>query len=103
MPERPDVAGEPDYWYQDKLTGQRLAFSPKPGEAVVTFAGTLDKDALPSLLSGPAVRSISRGANLRRGFAAVHVEPGRATSDLTAQEDIASALPVMIDQDGLER
>jgi subtilisin family serine protease len=102
-PEQPDVAGEPDYWYQDKLTGQRVAFSPKTGEAVVTLAGTLDRDALPGLLSGPAVRSISRGANLRRGFAAVHVEPGRAVSDLTAQEDVASALPVMIDQDGLER
>jgi subtilisin family serine protease len=102
-PERPDVASEPDYWYQDKLTGQRVAFSPKTGEAVVTLAGTLDRDTLPGLLSGPAVRSISRGANLRRGFAAVHVEPGRAVSDLTAQEDVASALPVMIDQDGLER
>jgi thermitase len=100
-PEQP--AGEPNYWYRDNLTGRRLAFRPKPGEAVVTFAGTPNADALPGLLRGSAVHSISRGANLRRGFAAVHVAPGRAISDLTAQEDIARALPVMIDQEGLER
>src|SRR2546429_5370304 len=64
-PERPDVVDEADYWYRDNLTGRRLAFRPKPGEAVVTLVGTPNQDALPGLLSGPAVRSISRGANLR--------------------------------------
>jgi subtilisin family serine protease len=102
-PEEPGVAGEPDYWYRDNLTGRRLAFRPRPGEAVVTFAGAPSQDALRSLLSGPAMRSISRGANLRRGFAAVHVTPGQAISDLTAQDGVASALPVMTDQEGLER
>ncbi|MDP9794435.1 subtilisin family serine protease [Catenuloplanes nepalensis] len=88
-----------DYWYPDKLTGRPVRLRAKPGEAVVTVAaGDLDQ-----LTGNAAVRSLSRGANLRRGFAAVFVAPGRAAADLSGADGIANSIPVLVDGDGLDR
>ncbi|GAB7036285.1 MULTISPECIES: S8 family serine peptidase [Catenuloplanes] len=96
---RPRVLDDRDYWYPDKLTGRRVELRAKPGEAVVTVtAGDLDR-----LTAHPAVRSLSRGADLRRGFAAVFVAPGRAAADLPGTDGVANSVPVLVDGDGLDR
>lgn len=100
---RPRVPDDQDYWYQDKLTGRRVRLRAKPGEAVVTASDRMDSDSLDELVGSPAVRSISRGANLRRGFAAVYLAPGQEAADLAGVDGIANSIPVLVDGDGLER
>ena len=100
---RPHVLDDQDYWYRDNLTGRRVQLQAKPGEAVVTASAGMDRDSLDQLVQSPTVRSISRGANLRRGFAAVYVAPGWAAADLSGVDGIANSIPVLVDGDGLER
>lgn len=104
---RPPVAEEADYWYVDKTRGVRLSFAPKADEAVITFAVPTRADAgdaLVRVVRAASVRSVSRGVNLRRGFAAVYVAPGRQAADVTAQvPEVENSLPVMIDPEGLPR
>jgi subtilisin family serine protease len=102
---RPPVAEEADHWYVDKTSGIRLAFRPKADEAVVTFAveGSPD-EALSRVVRAAPIRSVSRGANLARGFAAVYVAPGRRAGEVAADVPaVANAMPVMVDPDGLPR
>ena len=87
---------DPGAWYVDKTRGTRLTFRPKPDEAVVRFDG----DALARVVAAAPVRSVSRGADQRRGIAALHVEPGWSVEDVPGVRD---ALPVMVDGDGLSR
>jgi subtilisin family serine protease len=89
-----------DAWYVDKLSGERRAFTESRDEAIVTFPPLQDGDVLRRIVASPAVRSVSRGANLRRGFAAVYVTPGTRADDTA---EVGAALPVMIDQYGLRR
>jgi len=100
---RRPVAEETEHWYVDKSNGVRRSFRPKADEAVVTFAvdvaGAPD-EALSRVVRAAPVRSVSRGANLSRGFAAVYVVSGQRA---TAVPDVANALPVMLDADGLPR
>lgn len=101
---RPRVSPESEHWYVDKLRNARLSFEPKPDELVVTFTEAVDAEALAGLTAVPQVRSLSRGANPRRGFAAIHVTDGVAADGLVAEVDlVANALPVLIDADGLTR
>ena len=100
---RPKVLDDQNYWYRDNLTGRRVQLQAKPGEAVVTASAGMDRDSLVQLVQSPTVRSVSGGANLRRGFAAVYVAPGRAAADLSGVEGIANSIPVLVDGDGLER
>ncbi|GAB7045011.1 S8 family serine peptidase [Catenuloplanes indicus] len=95
-----DHRDDQDFWYPDKLTGRRVRLRAKPGEAVVTVNRG---DGPDRLVGNPAVRSLSRGANTRRGFAAVHVAPGLAAADLTGADGITDSIPVLVDEDGLDR
>jgi len=100
---RPRVVDESDYWYLDKLSGKRVTFRPKADEAMVTLHEVNGEDTLSRLVSAAPVRSISQGANLRRGFAAVYVAADRLARDLAQESEIANVLPVMVDEEGLAR
>lgn len=93
--------GGGDAWYVDKLSGERLSFTESRDEAMVTFPPQTDADVLNRIVRTPAVRSISRGANLRRGFAAVYLDVRDGLAAHAAEVD--GALPVMIDRYGLRR
>jgi thermitase len=92
-----------DYWYLDKLSGRRIKFRPKSDEVVVTFRDPSRADALSRLGRLPQVRSISQGANLRRGFAALYVTTSEPPGDLAREGDIEGVLPAMVDGEGLTR
>ena len=70
--DRPRVGDESEHWYVDKSTGTRLSFRPNPDELVVTFTGSAGPETIADLVASPQVRSLSRGANPVRGFAAIH-------------------------------
>jgi thermitase len=105
---RPRVADEGDRWYVDKLSGKRIVFRPRTDEAVITLQQTAgqeaaDEDLLSRLVGAAPVRSISKGANMRRGFAAVYVVPDQLTPDSTEAAGIANLIPVLVDEEGLIR
>nr|WP_311132287.1 S8 family serine peptidase [Nonomuraea gerenzanensis]SBO93967.1 Rhs family protein [Nonomuraea gerenzanensis] len=95
---------ESAYSYVDKTSGRLTSFAAKPDEAMVRFAprtraeiGTIDR-----IVADPALLSVSQGYDLERGFAAVYVSPARM-GDVAAQDEVANALPVMIDEHGASR
>ena len=100
---RPRVEDETDHWYVDKLTGRRVSFHAKADEAVVTFSGRAHADIVRKLADAAPILSVSQGANLKRGFAAVYVRPDHHARDTTQVDEIANALPVMVDNEGLPR
>lgn len=100
---RARVAEEADYWYLDKLNDRRLGFRPKADEMTVTFSQAADDDVLSRLVQAAPVRSVSRGANPRLGFAAIHVRPAADVTALQSLPEVANALPVMVDPEGLSR
>jgi subtilisin family serine protease len=101
---RPRVREESEHWYVDKLRGIRLSFRPHPDELMVTFSQDHGEDALARLIAAPQVRSLSRGANPRRGFAAIHPVPGLTVADVVeGVAPIANASPVFTDDEGLAR
>jgi subtilisin family serine protease len=104
---RAAVRSETDYTYTDKLSGRRLSFKPKWDEAMVTFQGRASETSLDEVLQATPLSSISQGFNLDRGFAAVQVPPDQdmeaVARSLEDRSEIANSLPVMVDQNGLER
>lgn len=100
---RPRIVDEADYWYLDKLSGRRVAFRPKADEAMVSLHEVTGEDTLFRLVRAAPVRSVSQGANLRRGFAAVYLTLERRVQDLAQLDEIANALSVMVDEEGLAR
>ncbi|HEX2294100.1 MAG TPA: S8 family serine peptidase [Actinomycetota bacterium] len=88
-------------WYVDKTSGRRVTFTPKPDEVIVRFDPAEDRPA--ALVQAEPVKEVSQGIDARRGFAAVYVREGRTLDDLEAATDITKALPVMVDEEGLER
>ena len=103
-----DEAGSPgEYSYVDKSTGRTASFAPKLDEAMVSFRGSVTSDDLNSVVESTPLLSISKGYNLDRGFAAVYVnsEEGMAAAadSLAATPEVASSIPVMIDENGASR
>lgn len=100
------VRQETDYEYTNKFSGKQIRFTPKSDEIVATFqphtAEMAARDVMRSTTLG-----ISQGINQERGFAVFQVRSGQdmdaATRQLTAQPQIANALPVMVDDEGLTR
>lgn len=106
MASRAAVAAENDYSYTDKFNGRRRTFEPKDDEVVATFANHATEETTREVMRASSL-SISRGANLERGFAVFRVGSNRelneAVSALDDQPQIANSLPVMVDEDGLVR
>ena len=104
---RPTVSAESDYSYTDKSSGRQLSFRPKPDEAMVTFQERASEASLNETLQATPLLSVSQGFNLDRGFAAVYVDPDQgmetATRSLEDRPETANSIPVMRDQDGLDR
>jgi subtilisin family serine protease len=104
---RPTVSPESDYNYTDKSSGRQLSFTPKRDEAMVTFQERASEASLNETLQATPLSSVSQGFNLDRGFAAVYVDPNQdmdaATRSLEDRSEIANSIPVMLDQDGLDR
>jgi subtilisin family serine protease len=104
---RPTVAGdESDLSYTDKLSGRELAFTPARDEAVVTFHRPPSETDIDEAMASTPL-AISEGYNPKRGFAAVRVadedDIAAATQPLLQRPEVANALPVMVDADGLKR
>jgi hypothetical protein len=104
---RPTVSPESDYSYTDKSSGRQLSFTPKSDEAMVTFQERTSEAGLNETLQATPLLSVSQGFNLDRGFAAVYVDPDQgmetATRSLEDRPETANSIPVMRDQDGLDR
>ena len=104
---RPAVGSETDYTYTDKDSGRQLSFTPKPSEAMVTFQERASEEVLNEVLRAAPLLSVSQGFNAERGFAAVYVNPDEgmdaAASLVQERSETANSLPVMVDQDGLDR
>jgi hypothetical protein len=104
---RPSVRAETEFGYTDKASGRRLSFTPKTDEAMVTFQERISERRLNDIIQATPLSSVSQGFNLDRGFAAIHVAPDQdmeaAVRALEGRPEIANSLPVMVDQDGLER
>jgi len=74
---------------------------------MVTFQERASEASLNETLQATPLSSVSQGFNLDRGFAAVYVDPNQdmeaATRSLEDRPETANSIPVMRDQDGLER
>jgi subtilase family protein len=104
---RSTVRSETDYTYTDKASGRQQSFTPKPDEAMITFQERTSEDSLNEVLQATPLLSVSQGFNLDRGFAAVYVNPDQgmdaAAHLVQERSETANSLPVMVDQNGLER
>jgi subtilisin family serine protease len=99
------VKQENDFSYSNKFTKKKISFRPSEEEVVATFkpqvAGPV-RDIMASAVvgAGPTV-------DLERGFAVFRVignQTVRASGDALAQQpDVANAIPVMVDDEGLPR
>ena len=92
-----------EYSFYDKSSGRERRFQPLPGQAVVRFDAQARDEALRTLVAAPAIRSVSAGVDMLRGYAAVHLAGDRDARDVTEIPIVADALPVMVDQEGLLR
>jgi subtilisin family serine protease len=103
---RPKVKPETDYTYTNKFTKRQITFEPKADEVVATFAPEATEETAHAVMEAASL-AVSQGVNLERGFAVFRVPPAQdveATTDsLMARPQIANAMPVMIDDEGLTR
>jgi hypothetical protein len=104
---RPPVGPETEYSYVDKTTGRTMAFTPKPDETMFTFQGRATEDTLNKVLEAAPVVSVSKGFDLKRGFAAVYVDPTTVIDagmrSLAALPAVANSIPVMVDANAASR
>lgn len=105
-PARQKVKAETDYQYSNKFLKKQLKFTPRRDEMVVTFQPETSDTAARGLLKETKL-SVSQGMDVRRGFAVLQTGPTRdfnaAATALSARPEIANAIPVMIDGEGLKR
>jgi subtilisin family serine protease len=103
----PETSSAGEYSYVDKTTGRVASFTPKSDEAMVTFRDSATPDTLNEIVEAAPLLSVSQGYNLQRGFAAVYVNPtdgmAEAARSLEAAPEVASSMPVLIDENGASR
>lgn len=103
---KPKVKTETEFTYTNKFSRKQLRFSPKPDEVMATFQEQALESTAQQVMENASL-GISRGINLERGFAVFQVPPAKdlaaATQTLSAQPQVANAMPVMIDEEGLTR
>jgi subtilisin family serine protease len=96
-----------DFTYVDKSTGRRVAFRPKPDEAMVTFRAARGREAMSAIVAESPVLEVTEGINPALGFAAVRV--GRAgdvagmARSLETVPEAGESIPVMVDEHGASR
>ena len=100
------VRPETEYTYTNKFNNKPLTFTPKGDEVVATFEPQSSDRAERELMEATSM-SISQGSNLQRGFAVLQVGRGNdsaaAATELTSRPEIANAIPVLVDNEGLTR
>jgi subtilisin family serine protease len=104
--QKPRVQPETEYTYTNKLSNKRVTFTPKTDEVVATFEPRSSDRAARELMEATSM-SISQGANFQRGFAVLQVggngDSAEAALELTSQPEVANAIPVLVDNEGLTR
>ncbi|MCX4582617.1 S8 family serine peptidase [Streptomyces sp. NBC_01481] len=96
---------EGDHFYTDKVSARRRSFAPSPNEAVITFHEPPNESRFNEMMAASRF-TVSAGLNLKRGFAAVEMADGDLDSEISSalgHTEIANAIPVMVDDEGLTR
>ena len=100
------VKSENEYSYVNKFSKKEVKFKPKSDEVMVTFQPKNTEETATAVMKKTSM-SLSRGIDLERGFAAFKVsseeDTTAAVNSLADQPQIANTIPVMIDNEGLER
>ncbi|MBL7742771.1 MAG: S8 family serine peptidase [Chitinophagaceae bacterium] len=103
---KPKVKKENKFSYTNKLTKKSVKFTPVEDEVVVTFQPGSTSETARSAMEKSSM-SITEGMNMQRGFAVfsdASVPKEKSKKDhLTDETNVANALPVMVDQEGLKR
>ncbi len=104
--EKPKVKKESEYTYTNKFNKKQIKFSPKADEVVATFAPQPTEDAARETMDATSL-AVSQGINYERGFAVFQAAPEQdvdaAAESLSAQPQIANAIPALIDDEGKTR
>lgn len=99
---RSSVASENKYEYKDKLAGKHLKFEAATDEIVATFEESSTAEAM-TALSGRSDSAVYLSAP-DQGFAVLRSgAPTETSAALAAEPQVANAIPVMIDMEGLRR
>jgi subtilisin family serine protease len=104
MATKPKVKTEHEFVYTNKFSGKKITFEPRTDEVLATFEPAAAEVASRTMMSELSL-GISQ-LNPERGFAVLTTRAlpqGNAAKQLTAHPQIANALPVMIDDEGLTR
>ena len=94
--------------YTDKtISGNVLTFTPKPGEFMVSLRDALSDDNIDTLVAQQGFLQVSAGFSKPGNFVAVRALPPPDTQAERSPEarvgDLGTFLPVMVDQNGLDR
>lgn len=104
--EKPKVKKETKYTYTNKFNKKQIEFTPKPDEVVATFQPQPTEDVVRETMSATSL-AVSQGINYGRGFAVFQTAPeqdvNKAAETLSAQPQIANAIPAFVDDEGKTR
>ena len=100
------VKKETDFTYTNKFNKKQVQFSPKPDEVVATFQPQPSEDSVIKAMEDTSL-AVSQGINYERGFGVFQAAPQQdvnaAADTLSAQPQVANAIPAMIDDEGKTR
>ena len=105
-PMKAKVKKETQFTYTNKFNKKQLKFSAKPDEVVATFQPQPGEEAISSTMAATSL-AVSQGINYDRGFGVFQAKPeedaNTAASALSAQPEIANAIPALVDDEGKTR
>lgn len=100
------VKKETDYTYTNKFNQKDIQFSAKPDEVVATFQPQPTEETLHNIMEATSL-AVSQRINYERGFGVFQAAPEQDVSEtaesLSAQPEIANAIPALIDDEGKTR
>lgn len=100
------IKKETDYIYTNKFNKKQIQFSAKPDEVVATFQPQPTEETLHDTMKATSL-AVSQGINYERGFGVFQGAPEQDVSEvaesLSAQPQIANAIPALIDDEGNTR
>src|SRR5687767_7559642 len=100
------IKKETDYTYTNKFNQKQIQFSAKPDEVVATFQPQPTEATLFTTMEATSL-AVSQGINYERGFGVFQAAPeqdvSEAAESLSAQPQIANAIPALIDDEGKTR
>lgn len=100
------VKKETDYTYTNKFNNKEIQFAAKPDEVVATFQPQPSEATLHDTMEATSL-AVSQGINYERGFGVFQAAPEQdvteAAESLSAQPEIANAIPALVDDEGKTR